>query len=130
MNSDTPGNNSGYIISDPQPNPNNPTPPLMSGDGFRALFDFSFAKFISPSLIRIYYIVVLVVSLLVSIIGLVSCLINGGFMAVVGIILIPLLWVINLILVRMGLELVMVFFNLERSVRHIEKNVRDGGMEN
>ena len=135
--------------SNSQQNPDSPIAPITSGDGCMALLDFKFCKFVAPSLMRILYAIWFWLSLLIAIVG--------GIMQVVGIfkfasligknslemvvggilvggvilfVITPLLWMLNLVIVRMWFEFAMAIFNMERLARKIEENTRGTGAKN
>jgi len=122
--------------ANPQSNSNNSIPAVTSGDGIKALLDFKFNKFITPSLIRWLYVVLFVLTLIVLAVGELGLLIaflgslfdknkpTGLFF--LGIIFSPVAALIYLISVRIWLEWLMAFFNLERLTRQIEENTRKG----
>jgi len=113
------------VVVTRQPDFDNSIPPVTSGDGCMALFDFKFCKFVSPSLMRILYIIWFGVSLLGAIVGMIYLIKNApSIMIPIVIMLTPIAWILNLIVVRTGFELAMAIFNMERLARQIEKNTR------
>ena len=106
---------------------------ITSGDGFMALFDFKFCKFISPSLMCALYRIWFWISLLGAI-GAEIYVLKSLFgrnshpmfvtPMVITMIVIPIAWILNLIVVRAGFELAMAIFNMERLARQIEENTR------
>ena len=108
---------------------------VASGGGCMALFDFKFSAFITPSFIRIYYTLFFWFSFLVGLVILISAIANisklpllseeaKALFMVLAVVLAPIVWLINLGLVRMGLEFTMAIFNMERLAQQIEKNTR------
>lgn len=83
-----------------------------SKDGLGGLFDFSFEKFITPSIVKIVYIVVIVMAglmwLLMAIAGLSSGF--GGFVA--GVLFGGLAALLMVLFYRIFLELTMILFRI------------------
>ena len=83
-----------------------------SNDGLGGLFDFSFEKFITPSIVKIVYIVVIVMAglmwLMMAIAGLSSGF--GGFLA--GAIFGGLAALLMILFYRIFLELTMILFRI------------------
>lgn len=101
--------------SSPQP----ATPGSGSGDGtfFSRLFDTSFSTFVTPSIVRVLFILGIVVISIVSLfmlIGGLSTIDDGGLALVV---VAPLYWVLGIIWIRVLIEVVMVLFRIEANTR-------------
>jgi hypothetical protein len=114
-----------------QPVPPPPPPPApgsyadITGKGFWAkFFDFSFSDFITPSVIRVLFILFMVVIGLSFIGGLVSGFMWSpalGVFALIG----GLIWgFVALILARVFLEIVIVFFHIHDDTKEIAKSKR------
>ena len=80
---------------------------------FVSLFDVSFKEFVTPRMISFIYILIMVVLGLVSLVWLVMSLAAGQWWTII---LAPVGFFIYLILVRMWLEMFMVFFRIMRQV--------------
>ena len=78
---------------------------------FVSLFDVSFKEFVTPRMISFIYILIMVVLGLVSLVWLVMSLAAGQWWTII---LAPVGFFIYLILVRMWLEMFMVFFRIMR----------------
>jgi hypothetical protein len=102
----------------------------MQAKGFFAsLFDFSFRSFVTPKIIKVLYVLMTVVVALWTL-----ALVLWAFRASTGagiltlVILAPIFFVIAMIYVRVGLELLIVFFRIHGDVEEI--NRRGGGGSN
>lgn len=80
---------------------------------FVSLFDVSFKEFVTPRMISFIYILIVVVLGLGTLIWLVTSLLVGQWWAII---LAPIVFFINLIIIRMWLEMFMVFFRIMRQV--------------
>jgi len=99
--------------------------PLPPGEGgfFNRLFDMSFTRFITPSIIKLLFVLSIVMisifSLFMLIAGL-ATLGSGGDGAAGGIVFVifaPIYWLLGVIWSRVILELVIVFFRIETNTR-------------
>jgi hypothetical protein len=111
-----------------QPAPPPPPPGSyadITGKGFwTKFFDFSFSDFITPSVIKVLFILFMVVIGL----GFLGGVINGfmwspvlGVFALIG----GLIWgFVSLILARVFLEIVIVFFHIHDNTKEIAKSKR------
>jgi uncharacterized protein DUF4282 len=114
-----PGPGSGPL---PGPDPFAAAPPGSSpspsdGPFFNRLFDLSFSQFITPSIIKLLFILAITLVSLTAIgflIGGLAQLDEGG---VFFVILAPIFWLFGVIYTRVLLELVIVFFHIERNTR-------------
>jgi len=93
----------------------------------QSLFDLSFSQFITPKLIKVIYVVFIVIF---AIYGLI--LIGVGFVAAAngrpaGLLLIPvavIVFFVGIILTRVWLELVMVFFSMLDRLKSIDAKTK------
>ena len=89
---------------------------------FRSLFDFSFSSFITPRIIKILYVLM---TILVTLWTLVVILLAFRASTAIGIVFLliagPLFFVITMIYVRVGLELLMAFFHIHSDVAEINR---------
>jgi hypothetical protein len=94
-----------------------PGPERSEGPFFQRLFDMSFSKFVTPSVIKLLFILAIVVvslfALFTFIAGLVT-ITRGGFLLVI---LSPLYWLLGVIYARVFLELVIILFRIETNTR-------------
>lgn len=83
-----------------------------STDGLGGLFDLSFEKFITPSIVKIVYIVVIVMAVLMWLMMAIAGLSSGfgGFLA--GVIFGGLAAILMILFYRIFLELTMILFRI------------------
>jgi len=90
-----------------------PSGPQIEAKGFFAsLFDFGFTSFITLKFLRLIYGFLVVLILLTGVILLVAGLSQGGASAVLGILFVPIITLIYLVLTRVSLEIVALFFRI------------------
>jgi hypothetical protein len=114
-----PGPGSGPL---PGPDPFAAGPPGSSrspsdGPFFNRLFDLSFSQFITPSIIKLLFILAITLVSLTAfglLIGGLAQIDEGGIFFVI---LAPIFWLFGVIYTRVLLELVIVFFQIERNTR-------------
>lgn len=107
----------------PQPAPQNPT--TSAGGFFKALFDLSFNHFVTPTIVKIVYLVGLVLIGLFTLVMFFSAFsqFGGGFgkspfLGLVMLVGAPLLGVFYLAFFRMSLELYYAVIRLSEDVHH------------
>lgn len=103
---------------------NDPAEATNENGFFAKLFDFSFEEFITLSIIKIIYILLLVLSglgALAMFLGLAS---QGGVGVVFGLVVAPILFLVYVILTRVWLEFLIVVFRIERNSAEIARNTR------
>lgn len=89
----------------------------------KKLFDFSFSDFITPKIIKFLYALCMIAIAIIALI-----IIIGGFSQSFGfgilslLVLAPLFVVIYLLLVRVWLEIAIVFFKIHDELKKIRKN--------
>ena len=79
---------------------------------FASLFDFGFTSFITLKFLRVIYGVVVVLILLISVAILVASISQGGMYALLAIVVVPIVTLIYLVLTRVSLEIVALFFRI------------------
>ena len=80
---------------------------------FASLFDFDFTSFITLRFLKVIYKLVVALILLGGLLSLIYGLTSGSALGVIsGLILAPLLTVVYLVLARIGLEVVAMFFRI------------------
>jgi hypothetical protein len=84
---------------------------------FSALFDFSFTSFVTLKLIKVLYVIIMILAA-VSVVGTIIV----GFqasntMGILALVLSPLLFIIYILLARVWMELIVVFFRIEENTR-------------
>jgi uncharacterized protein DUF4282 len=93
------------------------SPSPTDGAFFNRLFDLSFGQFITPSIIKLLFILAITLVSLTALgifIGGLAQIDEGGIFFVI---LAPIFWLFGVIYTRVLLELVIVFFRIERNTR-------------
>lgn len=107
----------------PQQVPAGGAAPSASFDakGFiRSLYDFGFTSLITQKVIRFVYALLVILYSIGAAITLIACLASGrGPLIVVGFIFVPVGYLIYLILLRITMELIVVFFKMGEDVHAI-----------
>jgi hypothetical protein len=107
----------------PSPSPSPPSPAAPGGTGgsdegfFARLFDTSFSTFVTPSIVKVLFILGVVVISIVSLfmlIGGLGTIDDGGLVIAL---IAPLYWLLGVIWVRVLIEVVMVLFRIEANTR-------------
>ncbi|HZE39465.1 MAG TPA: DUF4282 domain-containing protein [Stackebrandtia sp.] len=106
-------------------------PPAEDRGFFSSLFDLSFARYVTPTVIQVYYVVALVVLGLMVLFGLIGSLVemaNGApIVGLIQLIGVPVAGLVYLLLVRMGLELVSTVFRMGENIQAMrDKMDREG----
>ncbi len=92
---------------------------------FRKLFDTSFSEFITPTIIRVLYILILVMITIGALIVFIAGLARGGSGALVSLIVVPIGYLIYVILARVYMEILIVLFRIHESAAEIARNTRN-----
>jgi hypothetical protein len=79
---------------------------------FASLFDFGFTSFITLKFLSVIYGVVVVLILLTSVVLFIASLSQGGIYAVLAILVIPIVTLLYLVVTRVSLEIVALFFRI------------------
>ncbi len=87
------------------------------GGFFSRLFDMSFTRFVTPSLIKVLFILAIIVVSLVAVFMLIGGAASAGDGGIVLVILAPIYWLLGIIYARVLLELAIVFFRIEINTR-------------
>jgi Domain of unknown function (DUF4282) len=106
--------------------PYNPPPPAaQSVDAagfFQSLFDFSFRVFITPKIVKVLYILAMIGIGLACLVFIISAFARsaafGAFMLLIGA---PLLFLIELIFIRVYLELAIALFRIAENTSELVK---------
>jgi hypothetical protein len=91
---------------------------------FSKLFDFSFNEFITLSLIKLLYIILVGASALGALFIFIAMATQGGAMIVVGLILAPIVFIVYVILVRVWLEVLIVAFRIADNIAELVRQGR------
>ena len=96
---------------------------------FRSLYDFKFTSFIATKVIRFVYALLVVVYSILAVIWLLLCVATGNAAVILlGLIFVPLGYLIYLIVLRICTELVMVFFKMGEDVHAIRYGTTGPGL--
>lgn len=123
---DTPQGDGWWVASDGKwyppdkaPGQASPAGPPSSGErGFFArLFDTTFKTFVTPSIVRVLFVLAVILISLFSLLLLGSGLANRDDGGLVLVVLAPLYWILSIIWVRVLIEVVMVLFRIEANTR-------------
>jgi hypothetical protein len=133
----------GSTPSQPQPQ-NYPTPPVPAGQPAEPrwqaeardiipqglvgrLTDLSFTSFVTPTLIKILYILLAIFAALFALAIFVSLATQGVGSLILGLIVAPLLFVLYIVLARVYMEILIVIFRIAEYTREIAQNSRTRG---
>lgn len=99
--------------------PSAPTPPpAASTKGFFGrLFDLSFSEFVTPSIIKVIFIVGIVLAALMSLFVFVAFANQGGGAIVAGIVFAPLVFFVYVLFARVLSEVYLILFRIEENTR-------------
>ena len=97
----------------------------QSGKGFiKALFDFSFSEFIVPKIIKFLFMLGMVVAGLAALVFIVAGFANGAGAGILCLILSPVIFLLYVIMARIWLETVMVFFSINDRLKNIDAKTK------
>jgi Domain of unknown function (DUF4282) len=86
----------------------------------RSLYDFKFTSLIATKVIRFVYALLVIVYSIFAALTLIACLASkNGALIFFGFIILPLLYLLYLIMIRILMEMVVVFFKMGEDVRAI-----------
>ena len=90
----------------------------MEQKGFVAsLFDLSFTEFVTMRVIKALYVLLIILSAIVSVMVLINCIVAGPTMAVLGIIcLAPLTFFLYVLMARIWVEVIIVLFRIAENM--------------
>jgi hypothetical protein len=98
----------------------------MPSGFFSSLFDMNFTKYITGSVIKFLYWLVVILSTLTAAAYLLLAFAHGGVGYIVAaIVIVPIVWIVELIVYRVLLEIVMIIFRMSDDIRAIRQQ---GGM--
>jgi len=81
------------------------------------MMDFSFTDFVTPKIVKILYVIAILLAGLGALGLLIQSVMGGGAMAIVGIIVAPIAFVLWVIMARVSLEVALVLFRIEQNTR-------------
>lgn len=96
-------------------------PAAFDAKGFlRSLYDFKFTSLIATKVIRFVYALLVIVYSILAVLTLIACLASkNGVLIFFGFIILPMLYLLYLIMIRIFMEIVIVFFKMGEDVRAI-----------
>lgn len=86
---------------------------------FSSLFDFSFSEFIVLKIISLLFIIGLAISAIITIMILASAFATSTIAGIITLILSPIIFLIQVIIVRIYLELIIVVFKIAENTKDI-----------
>jgi hypothetical protein len=108
------------VMNQPPPlPPASPTPtPASSSKGFFGrLFDLSFNEFVTPSIIKLIFIVGIVLAALMSLVVFAGFASQGGGAVLAGIVFAPLVFFVYVLFARVLSEVYLILFRIEENTR-------------
>jgi hypothetical protein len=108
-------------VTDGIPPPPPPIPPAVPASSSKGLlgrvFDLSFREFVTPSIIKIIFVIGIVLSGLFAIAVFAAFAARGGGGVVLGLILAPLVFFVYVLVARVLSELYLLLFRIEENTR-------------
>jgi hypothetical protein len=95
-----------------------------SASFFETLFDFSFSKFVTETVVRILYIVAILLAGVGALGIIISGFANGIGSGVFALIFAPILFIFWVLLARVGMEIFVVIFRIADYLREIARNTK------
>ncbi len=94
--------------------------------GFLAsLFDLSFTRYVSVSLVRVLYILAIVMATVLVIVGVITGFSNSFSAGITALILAPIFFFLYVLFVRVMLEFIVVVFRIADYAREIAENTQN-----
>ena len=87
-----------------------------------ALLDFSFTQFISVKLVKVLYFVAIILAAIFIVVGIFVAFSNGISYGIGAIILAPVLFAIDVVIMRVIFEFVVVIFRIAQFTHQIAEN--------
>ena len=81
------------------------------------IFDMSFTEFVTPSLIKVIFVIGIALAALMGIVVFAAFASQGGASVVVGIVLAPLIFFVYVLFARVFSELYLILFRIEENTR-------------
>ena len=101
----------------PPPVPASQEPPQKGKNFVARLFDLSFTEYVTPSIIKVLFIIGIVLAALFSLLIFASFANQGGGAVVAGIILAPLMFFFYVLMARVLSEVYLILFRIEENTR-------------
>jgi fumarate reductase subunit C len=93
---------------------------------FRALADVSFEHLITRRLIGVVYAVLAILTLVAGTVAALGFILNGGALILVGLVAVPVVTLLQLLVLRVAVESVVVYFRLAEDVRALRDRPAPG----
>ena len=97
---------------------------------FASLFDFGFTSFITLKFLRLIYGVLVVLILLAGVVLLIGSITQGGIYILIGIIIVPIVTLLYLVLTRISMEVVALFFRIGENTSIMAASAGSAGPTN
>lgn len=95
-------------------------------DGFfEGLFDFSFSRFITTKIVSVLYFLAIAVAALIALAAIVAGFSNGFVSGLLAIVFSPIVFLIYVLLARVGLETLVVAFKTAENTRRTAENIQN-----
>ncbi len=91
--------------------------PVRQDPFFQRLFDMSFSRFVTPSIITLLFILAIAAASVFALFILIAGLASIGRGGILLVLLAPLYWLLAVIYARVFLELVIILFRIETNTR-------------
>jgi hypothetical protein len=101
----------------PQPSASTPPPSSSTKGFFGRLFDLSFSEFVTPSIIKLIFIIGIVLAALMSLFVFAAFANQGGGALVAGIVFAPLVFFVYVLFARVLSEVYLILFRIEENTR-------------
>jgi hypothetical protein len=101
----------------PPPEPPSQEPPQNGKSFFARLFDLSFTEYVTPSIIKVLFIIGFVLAGLFSLLVFISFANQGGGAVIAGIIVAPLMFFFYVLMARVLSEVYLILFRIEENTR-------------
>jgi hypothetical protein len=99
---------------------------LEGTTGFlEALFDFTFTRFVSITLVRVLYILFILLAGLAAVVGIIGAFTSSFGSGLVALIFAPIGFIVWVLFARVILEVFVVVFRIATYLRRIEANTRE-----
>jgi hypothetical protein len=97
---------------------------------FASLFDFGFTSFITLKFLRLIYGVLVVLILLAGVVFFVASISQGGLYILFAIVIVPIVTLIYLVLTRVSMEMVALFFRIGENTNKMAASAGGAGPTN
>jgi len=92
---------------------------------FGSLFDFSFQSFITPTIIKILFVIGIILTAIFTIIGIVFSFIAGIAPGILMLILSPIVFILYVLAVRIYLEILIILFRMQNDIAKLAESIKE-----